>query len=288
MTPEAGRDRQGRSEIRVVARSNRSGEVWPTEEYNRTLQNVEMAMSRRIHVMLLLVWPLLSHAQEVKYIELNFAQQRTELRHPPAPPAECKNGNCMAGGAFGGSIADGAPDHRDPRALGVYLLRITPAEIRSSAPFEAEFKIVNTGQAPMELPVYAHLSDLQPGDESVSFNYFSLALVVRAESEPGAAGSSNIPALGYIELYGSHEHEGTLMELKPGEWIRVRATMKLQTWPQEPVHARLRGEFWLRRNTFRPQAGGEFSEAQNLYPNATTTPSIPVYLLGSAPSEHSK
>src|SRR6266404_2208468 len=57
--------------------------------------------------------------------------------------------------------------------------------------------------------------------------------VVKGESE-----QSKVPALGYIMLYGSHEHEGSMMELKPGEWIRVRTTMKLHTWPIEPILAR--------------------------------------------------
>jgi hypothetical protein len=193
----------------------------------------------------------------------------------------------MSGGGVGGSVGDGAPDRRDPHALGVYLLRVTPTEIHPSQPFEAEFKVLNTGDVPIEVPVYSHLSDLQPSDESVSFSYFSLALVVHGESEPEEQGS-NVPALGYIELYGSHEHAGTVMELKPGQWIRVRTTMKLHTWPSQPISARLRGGFWLRKNTFRPRPGGGFTETQNLYPNTTSTPSIAVHLLGSATLEQPK
>lgn len=250
-------------------------------------QSAEMTSIRRIHLILVLVWPLLTQAQEVKYIELSFAQQRTELRHPPAPPAECKDGKCIGGGIGGASIGDGAPDQRDPHALGVYLLRVAPTEIRASEPFEAEFRILNTGKVSIEVPVYSHLSDLQPNDESVPFSYFSLALVVHGESEPEGQGS-NVPALGYIELYGSHEHEGTMMELRPGEWIRVRANMKLHTWPGEPILGRLRGAFWLRKSTFRPQAGGQFTDTHNLYPNATSTPSIAIHFLGSSASEPPK
>jgi len=35
----------------------------------------------------------------------------------------------LCGGTGGGSVVDGAPDRRDPRALGVYLLRVTPTDI---------------------------------------------------------------------------------------------------------------------------------------------------------------
>ena len=236
---------------------------------------------------LLFAWPALLQAQEVKYIDLTFVQQRTELRLPPAPPPECKDGKCSMGGGFGGSVGDGAPDQRDPHALGVYLLSVTPTEIHPAKPFEAEFKVLNTGTAPIEVPIYPHLSDFQPSDESVPFTYFSLALVVQGESEPEGTGS-NVPALGYVELYGSHEHEGSEMELKPGEWIRVRATVKLHTWPLEPIFGRLRGGFWLRKNIFRPRPEGAFTETQNLYPNATPTPSLAVHFLASAPSGQPK
>ena len=236
-------------------------------------------------VILLVVWPVLLHAQETGYIDLTSVQQHNELRHPPSAPTDCKEGNCTGSGVGGASVRDGAPDVRDPKALGVYLLRVTPTEIHSADPFEAEFKILNTGRVPIEVPVYPHLSDLQPSDESVAFSYLSLALVVRGESEPPA---SNVPALGIVELYGSHDHEGTVTKLKPGEWIRVRATVKLSTWPVEPVFARLRGSFWLRKNIFRPQPGGAFTEIQNLYPNETSTPSIAVHLLGPMPSERPK
>lgn len=213
-----------------------------------------------------------SQAQEIRYIEFSSAEQRTELRHPSA---ECKPG-MLCGGTGGGSVFDGAPDRRDPRALGVYVLRITPTEISPDQPFEAEFKVLNTGQVPLELPVSPHLSDLQPSDESVEFHYLSLSLVLRGEPEEQRP---NVAALGYVTLYGSRDRDESVIELRPGEWIRVRAKMKLHTWPAEPV-ARLRGEFWLRRIVYHPRPGGEFTETHNLYPNTTTTPSVAVHFLG--------
>jgi len=236
-------------------------------------------------LILVLICPVLTHAQEVKYAELSFAQQRTELRHPPAPPSECKDGMCIGGGGVSVSVEDSAPDQRDPHALAVYLVRVEPTEIDTSKPFQAEFKILNSGRASIEVPVYSHLSDLQPSDESVPFSYFSIALVVQGECAPEGT-CSNVPAQGYIQLYGSREHGGTLLELRPGEWIRARATMKLHTWPLEPISGHLRGGFWLRKNTFRPQPGGGSIETQNLYPNTVVTPSIAVRFHPPKTSEH--
>lgn len=220
------------------------------------------------------------HAQEIRYIELSFAEQRTELRHPPADCAE----GMLCGGSGGGSVVDGAPDQRDPRALGVYLLSVTPTDINPLEPFEAEFKALNTGKVSLELPVSPHLSDLQPIDESLDFHYLSLSLVVVGEPEPQGPA---VAAVGYVTLYGSPDRDGSVIVLRPGEWIRVRANMKLHTWPLEPVFARLRGQFWLRRNVYHPQPGGGFTETQNLYPNVTSTPSVAVHLL-SGPARPDK
>ncbi len=124
---------------------------------------------RKIFMWVLLALPCLLKAQEVKYIDLTAVRQRTELRHPPAPQSDCREGTgCLGGGYGGGSIRDGAPDQRDPHALGIYLMRVTPTDINGAEPFQVEFKILNTGTVPIELPVSPHLSDLQPSDESVA------------------------------------------------------------------------------------------------------------------------
>jgi hypothetical protein len=136
-------------------------------------------------------------------------------------------------------------------------------------PFDAEFRIINTGLVPIDLPVSPHLSDLQPADEWQTFQYLSLALEVRLS----ATGPIQALGLGYVELYGSVERENTMVTLKPGQWIRVKAKLKLHTWPSQPGEAQLRGDFWLHKNVYKPHEGGAFTEAVNDYPNHTTFPS---------------
>ena len=150
-------------------------------------------------------------------------------------------------------------------------------------PFEVEFQVRNTGSVPVQVPIWPYLSDLQPADESIPFTYLSIALVVRAEGGPHG---EFVPALGFVELYGSPDDARSLLVLRPGEWLRVRANVKLHTWPLEPTSACLQGSFWLRRITFRPEPGGGFTEVQNLYPNNTVTPPIEVHLL--LPKPHAK
>jgi hypothetical protein len=232
-----------------------------------------MAKVCRISVFTLMSLCSVVEAQEVRHIELISTQQRINLRHP-ASQGECKG--CLGGGSGGGSVQDGGPNPSDPHALGVFLLRVAPTDIDPTQPFQVEFKVLNTGTAPIELPVSLHLSDLQPSDDSISFSYFSLALAVRGQ---GKSQRPDTFCMGFVELYGSPEHPESVIALRPGEWIRVTADVRLKTWPAEPVETRFKGDFWLRRNTFHPEQGGEFREAVNLYPNSTRTPYVPVRLI---------
>ena len=228
--------------------------------------------------LLLLANSALLEAQEVRAVDLLNVNQRIELRFPPAP-SDCIPGEpCVGGGVGGGSVADGAPDPRDPHALGVALDRVTPTDITLDA-FEAEFRLLNTGLAPINVPVWPHLSDLQPSTESQPFSYLSFALEVRL-SGTGPAQASGV---GWVELYGSAEHEDTIITLKPGEWVRVKANVKLHTWPTKPIEAQLRGDFWFHDNVFKPQTGGAFIEAVNGYLNHTLFPAVAVHF---SPTHH--
>lgn len=208
-------------------------------------------------------------AQEVRYIDLTAVEQRTELRYPPAPPCS-PNGSC--GGYSSVGIGDGAPDIRDPHALGVYLTHRTTTQIDPSHPFQVEFKVVNTGKAPLAVPVSPDLSDLQPPDDSVAFHYLSMTLVVSVVEDSRSHAS--------VELYGAEHHEQTIVTLQPGEWIRVTANVKLSAPPAPLDSGHLESVFWLRRNVNYPHPGGSSSEIDNLYPNLTRTPPLKVFWLG--------
>jgi hypothetical protein len=231
---------------------------------------IAMRSIRHLSPLLAFVWSAFFGAQELRYIDLASIQQRSDLRFPPQPPTNCEAGTSGVGGGWrGGSIGDGASDMRDPHALDVFLLRVTPTDTDPTEPFEAEFRVQNTGLRSIEVPASRHLSDLQPGDESAPFSYFSIALVVNSESEPQRPDGASV---GFVELCGSADHEGSMLVLKPGEWIRASANVKLHKWPSKPTSAHFRGVFWLRKNTFHPHPGGSSTESQNLYPNETATP----------------
>lgn len=240
-------------------------------------------------LLLLLATSVFVRGQEIKFVDLTVVEQRKELRHPPAPPPQCDvDGHCAVGGGIGGaSVGCGAPDRRDPHALAVTLVSVRGTEIDPAQPFEAEFRVLNSGRAPIDLPGSPHLSDLQPSDESSPFSYFGLAVTITVEREPR---ESDRGSIGFVQLYGSPDHDGTMMTLKPGEWIRVKANVSLQLRPpiSEATSVLFRGGFWLRKNTFVPHPGGDFADVQNLYPNASPTDPLRVQLTPAPRSDPAK
>lgn len=84
--------------------------------------NAGVASRQAKLLLLLLASSALLEAQEVRVVDLLNVKQRTELRFPPAP-SDCIPGEpCVGGGVGGGSVADGAPNPRDPRALTLRLI----------------------------------------------------------------------------------------------------------------------------------------------------------------------
>lgn len=215
---------------------------------------------------ILMTLSMAASAQEVAFIDLTNGEQRTKLRYPPAPPARCGGGFCVGSGIGGGSVACGAPSPHDKRALKTTLLW---AEVtRDETTLDFEVWLENVGEVPLPIPVSPHLADLQPADASLSFDYESISIVVGSARDVRQT-------IGVLTIYGSKEHEQSLVLLQPGEWIRVRGMIPWQPAPeqagQEPL---LTAGFWLRSSTFKPRPGGSFTDIRNLYPHAHQGPAI--------------
>jgi hypothetical protein len=196
-------------------------------------------------------------AQEAKFIDLSTVEQRATLRVPESKEPNCGPEPCVV--VRETSVADCSTARK---LLRVAVDRIIPTRITLD-PFGAEFRILNMGVTPIEVPISPQLSDLQPPGELQEFHYLSFALVVTLHS----VGLPQATGVGWVELYGSGEHGETILELRPGQWIRVRANVKLHTWPSQPVDAFLRGDFWLHENVFKPEDRGGFIDSVDLCPN---------------------
>ena len=131
----------------------------------------------------------------------------------------------------------------EAKPLRVVLDRVTPNHITLD-PFKAEFRILNTGNDPIKVPVSPHLSDLQPPGPLQEFDYMSLALRIHL--------SASWPSTGGWDWLGrivwDNQHPDTMLTLEPGHWIRVTTKVKLHAWPSESLDASLSGDFRVHRN----------------------------------------
>lgn len=196
-------------------------------------------------------------AQEVQFIDLTVAPQRVVLRFPTPIPSPSDKGYGSGGG--GGSVSDCAPNIRDPHAAAVYLDGIEGKKINPTKSFEIEFRFVNTGRLPITVPVSPDLSDLQPADPTVSFSYLDLGLVVRVRNDIGSTG--------YVRLYGAVDHSGTTRVLKPGEWIRIKADLRLNPAPASCDSLTLVPGFWMHSNRLRATSRGFWEDSNGICVN---------------------
>ena len=216
-------------------------------------------------------------AQEVAFLDLVDVKPRTELRAPPWPPPVCKeDGSCTASGGSSGSISCGAVALGEPRALKTTLVSLDRFAYAPEDTPEIEVNIENVGSVDMTIPWSPHLADLQPADETRSFHYLSLALLLQLTSEADKRKKEIIEA---ARLYGSVENPATLKVLKPGQWIRLRIKAKLAISSEK-----LRGnaDYWasavpeLRSETFVPNLknGGYGTDIANDYPRRLYGPGL--------------
>ena len=199
-------------------------------------------------------------AQEVKSIDFSDVQQRTKLRVPRAKEPNCVPQPCVVTRET--SVDDCS---MEAKPLRVVLDRVTPNHITLD-PFKAEFRILNTGNDPIKVPVSPHLSDLQPPGPLQEFDYMSLALRIHLS----AVGPVQAAGIGWAELYGTTEHPDTMLTLEPGHWIRVTTKVKLHAWPSESLDASLSGDFRVHKNVFKPEENGGFVDSHDLCPNRAT------------------
>jgi len=218
-------------------------------------------------------------AQEVKFVDLSNVQQRITLRVPQTKEPNCNPEPCVVTKET--SVGDCT---NDVKPLRVALDSVMSHDITLD-PFKVEFRILNTGNDPVEIPISPHLSDLQPPGNVQQFGYISLALRIILSG----VGPEQAAGIGWIELFGSAEHPDTILRLDPGQWMRVTTSVKLHTWPSQAVDAVLRGDFRVQRNVFKPEEKGGFVDSLDLCPNRTTLPSTvavhfsPIHVVASSP-----
>jgi hypothetical protein len=86
-----------------------------------------------------------------------------------------------------------------------------------------ELQIKNVGAVAVKIPFSSNLADVQPEDPGQKFGYFTMTTGLWIG---GSKWSTN--AGGTITLHGNDDRTGTMLTLRPGEWVRIIATGKLR------------------------------------------------------------
>jgi hypothetical protein len=164
-------------------------------------------------------------AQEVGFVDLTQIEARTELRHP------ARRSDDATDRRGGGSIVDSRNDQCDVRnapkdagALRTTLVWLDRDEYAVGDHQKFEVRIENVGSVPFEMPFSPHLADIQPVEASQKFGYS----VVRLEF--GIGGTKwdwTSSESGELALYGIQSDPGTMLTMRPGEWVRIIAAGKI-------------------------------------------------------------
>lgn len=154
-------------------------------------------------------------AQEVGSLDLTKIAQRSDLRLPKAtsPPAS-------------GDIGAGQSSHcprSEPKVgeLRTSLRWLDRTSYRLGDEPMFEVQVENAGSTTIRIPFYPHLADLQPDDPAKNFPYSDLRITLWIAAEDGEWSTN---AGGTIYLYGDDDHAGTMLSLKPGQWVRIVGT----------------------------------------------------------------
>jgi hypothetical protein len=187
-------------------------------------------------------------AQEVASLDLTKIAQRSDLRRPKAtsPPT---SGDSGAGQST--HCPRSKPKVGELRTSLRWLDR-TSYRLDDEPIFEVQ--VENTGSTTIRIPFYPHLADLQPDNPAKNFPYSDLRIMLWIAAEDGEW-STNTG--GSISLYGNDGHAGTMLSLKPGQWVRIVGTGKFSDPRNGPGDELIRlhpvGRVYARAALYREQ-----------------------------------
>lgn len=194
-----------------------------------------------------LAFPVLS--SEVAFLDLTKIIIRNRIREPNTATASS------------GGVGVGGIPHREPKEpLRLTLLSLDKNKAELGDDIIYELKVENVGNEPFIIPWNPHSADLEPEDAEQPYEYTSGWFSLGGKDESG-----DLVFLGGVNLYSSSNAPETSIELRPGDWVRLRAKVQLMTtsegWRKKlqsssKLSLRLRVHFSISQNTVTPKNGG--------------------------------
>jgi hypothetical protein len=169
-----------------------------------------------------------------------------------------------------GIMADGIVklDDNRPRNISLQIIKLSSETLEVSGDGRAEVRLQNTGEQPISIPLSTDWSAIQKASspDHLEWEEGSFQVVLRDKRNHTIALTSND-----WSLYGSRLVSGSLMTIKPGEWITAFLNFKVLDRYQivSPASFRLakRDCFW---NGRRPAEYGIVKTAFGIHCRATT------------------
>jgi len=184
-------------------------------------------------------------AQERAYLDATQVQIRQRQREPTT-------GNS-------GGVVTGYSDGKSPAQPLALSLKISAnTGLIQGQAFDYEVQIRNASDRPVELPCDLSPADVEPADPRKTYQYRSAGVHLSAKLANGRAVSMQGPIL----LFGAPAIGSTLVELQPGEWVRIKA--KGRMIPANP------NDVWPPSNLTSNQVQGTLTATLMLYDDSVT------------------
>ena len=146
-------------------------------------------------------------AQEVGFLDMTQVQIRYRVRVTRSV------------GIIGGVMGHSKPL---PPTMRIKLESLDRREYTIGETLLFEVKLENVSQDRVRIPWNPHPADIEPDDPAQLYEYTNGQFSLSGEDEHGET-----VHLSGISLYGSPKVPGSLLELSPGNWVRIRAKIKL-------------------------------------------------------------
>ena len=153
-------------------------------------------------------------AQQAGSIDLTQIEPRWELRRPPAQPGDSTDRSGME--AHTGACS---PLPKNAPAVKTTLVWLDRDEYSETDQPKFEVRILNAGSVPIKIPFSPHLADFQPEDPGRKFAYWGMSIAL--EITIVVRNVSWMVNGGGAVLFGNDSHSGTMLTLRPGEWVQI-------------------------------------------------------------------
>lgn len=170
-----------------------------------------------------------AYGQEIGVVDLTqpkASQSSDQRKETSLPPGCAKWTGIQAHG-------DRRPDDNQPRPIRLEIIELNNEEFEVGSEVRAEVRLTNVGNQPIQIPWTTDTSVIQkaPDPDHIEWEEARFQVVLKDKQN-----NTILLKSAEASLYGTRFDNGTIVTIKPGEWITAL------------IHVRLEDEFHFRTN----------------------------------------